>query len=141
MYKRLYCVLWGGLFISYMGQARADDSNQWVLLDQSDKNAIFVKKGSFEIPKNKEGIPVALVIVKKENKVTNTIDFSKWKISVSDCMDGYGKLNVTDMRDQVKASYDYVAKGGSVATVVGDLICEMAIILIRDYQKKEALKK
>lgn len=99
--------------------ASAFAQNSWFSV--SDKNAkvkFFVNIASLNI--NEFGNPEAII---KTDSDKHGISFNFVLMTKKDCTNGYGHLYWYDMKKVFDATSEYVVKGGTNATNIGDILC------------------
>lgn len=79
--------------------------------------------GSFLISKSRAGLPVAVATGRVVSKKTTQVYFEKWYVTVQACAKGSGKLVTLTLEGDFKFENDYIAKGGNIASDLGDMLC------------------
>lgn len=110
------CVLAGGV-------ASAAGAEEWLDVASAKDMKFEARSGSFERSRTKGGKAVAAVLGRARDLKSTDITFEKWYVSEDDCIRGYGKLVTLTMNGEYKYETDYVAKGGNIASAIGDFVC------------------
>ncbi|EJQ0795087.1 hypothetical protein NYD80_004351 [Cronobacter sakazakii] len=100
--------------------------NNWVRLAASEDNGtiIYGKKGTYV----KEKINRSFVIqyfLRDEGRTTYGVSFYKVSVSNKDCQNKYGKIVFSDLQGKPEFSGDYIEDGGSVGSMVADILCSI----------------
>lgn len=103
--------------------AHAQQQSDWVLLTSTDTTKWEGRVGSREFSKTRGGKEIVVAAGRVINKKTTTIEFEKWYVSVEDCEAQQGKLVTLDMSGKYKYETDFVSKGGSVASMLAEMLC------------------
>lgn len=102
----------------------AQDSG-WVQVAVSqDGNDVYsVKLHSGERSATKGGVPIIVVVGQVEHKLTGKVDLNKWYVTDSDCNQGYGYLDVTDMDGNFIYEAPFAQGGKNIASAIATDIC------------------
>jgi hypothetical protein len=118
--------------------AQENPNSEWVHITKSSDDTKFYsgKKGSYELTSTKGGTPIALILGQTEDKKAKSVSYGKWYVTAGDCEAGVGKLVILKVSGDYEMEADYVSKGNSIASGIGDFICSVYF-----YNKKEQQDK
>lgn len=100
-------------------------SQDWIQLSETDDFLFEVRTGSYQSARTKSGTPISVLTGRSKNKKTGVVDFEKWYVTTEDCLKGSGKLVTLSLNGDFKFDSDYLRKGGTVASSIGDLVCDV----------------
>ncbi|WP_336852825.1 hypothetical protein [Pseudescherichia vulneris] len=104
----------------------AEQSNDWLLIGETTRNAYFAKNGTF---KHSNG--ASSFVVQRTDKTRGISRYSKIAIKDTDCDNGYGVISFYTLQDAFEANGDYVANGDSLGSGVGDYICSVRAEMLK----------
>jgi hypothetical protein len=105
--------------------ATAAPDNGWTMAGETNQGVWSIQNGSFYVSKNGAGEPIAVVTGRLYDKQTTGVMLYKWYVTVSACKAHMGKVTTTDLDGQFLFDNDYVQGAGSVASSIGDDICQL----------------
>jgi hypothetical protein len=124
-------------FAATLTAAAPASAAEWVPLStNSDETMLYSgKEGSQKFVKIGPDDAITL-IVRIDKKGTKTPKFYRFGIKAKACKEGAGSLHVYDLNDEPLDNPDYVSEGGTVASQLGDTLCELARLEIAERQQK-----
>ena len=115
--------------------AKADD--EWITISEDNDGMIWqAKSGSLQFLENNNGVPIFLVTGRANNEALSTIEFEKWYVSADDCKKRQGNIVTLDISGEFQYETHFVYGGGNVASGMAEFICESAIYVINEANKK-----
>lgn len=95
----------------------------WTNITSSEEREYDGRRGTREFGSTKAGTPVTIAQGRVFDLKAKSYRYEKWYVTVADCKAGYGKLVVTTMSGDFSFEAEYVTKGGSVSSQIGDMLC------------------
>ncbi len=102
-------------------------ANDWQLIVTHKDKEEFDKNGTIGTQTTKDGVDVAIVTGKRNDKTLNKITLERWYVSVPDCNNHQGALVRLSLDGQFKSKYDFVFGAGSVGSIKAETICKMYV--------------
>lgn len=96
---------------------------EWLEIADSDASRYDGRAGTRIFATTKSGTPIVVAQGRIFDKQKKTYLYRKWYVSVNDCKTGYGKLVSLSMDGEFIFDTDYVEKGGSIGSMLGDMLC------------------
>ncbi|MFH7825253.1 hypothetical protein [Kluyvera chengduensis] len=118
-------LLASGLAFSFNACA-ADNTSEWVQLtgtkNNSSTNLFLGKKGSFRHMKGQSSFLLQQI---RTTIADDRKEVRYYQVAISDkaCDNGYGKLYFNDVEGKPDFDADYIAKGESAGSAIGDALC------------------
>lgn len=95
----------------------------WLPLSSTDDLIFEGRAGSREFSTTRGGNQIVIASGRVINKKTQKITFEKWYVGVDECRTGYGKIVTLNMDGSFSFENNFVLKGGSVASILADVLC------------------
>lgn len=99
----------------------------WMNIGKTADSVWEVKEGSLQFVNDRDGLPAAAVIGRVSFVGTDKLYFYQWSISSESCARKAGKLVALSMSGELISELDYVENGGSIASSIGETICQSAL--------------
>lgn len=119
--------------------ATSVQASDWVSVAENKTEIYSIQKGSVQIAKNDNDVPVVVVLGRIHNQTNDNISFERWYVPLRDCVRGYGTIVAMDLEGRHKASIEYVDKGGTVGSHAAALMCDAAEIMVRENPERYSL--
>jgi len=102
---------------------KSKKSSEWVLITKTLRDIYKTKIGSFKTMRTDNGDEVPRIIISRYNIASRNTYFTQDWVSPTDCNEGYGRVNATNMQGRPIFTDYFVAGGGNVASAIADTIC------------------
>lgn len=117
-----------------------DSVDGWVQVATIDQNAYQVQEGSFRFDGDTKGNTLAVVIVRAFNLDSKDISLFQWSVPTDDCISGRGALVMHDTQGNLIGNNDFVFGGGTLASLMAETICGVAVKAAQRYQQAPTQK-
>lgn len=124
--KKLLVTLFASLALTV--QALPKDSDLWVELATSvDSGLVYsALRGSGELTKNDNGVPIYAVRGRVVSKNDNTTTPTMWYVTLESCTRGQGLLVIMNGSGKYLSNAKFAFGSGSVSAAIAELLCAAA---------------
>lgn len=113
----------------------------WIYVTKSDTDLFYIKRQSVELIKTDGGKPAVLALGLVKDNTKNTSTFVVWYVELTACNREFGKLNIADSEGTLKGSTDFAFGQGSIASILGEVLCSSAERQIKFLEQQKLNQK